>query len=124
MSYTITPSTGGTYIVLKIEGDITSQLAMKQNIESHALGNELGISRYLVDVIGSRNINSVTENYKFAHNDMRTTPGINKMARVAILVSPEDHSHDFIETVARNAGLDTTIFRERDLAIQHLMKGL
>jgi hypothetical protein len=124
MSHTINPSTDGTYIELKVEGDINNELAMIQNVEAHALGSKLGINRYLVDVTGSRNTSSVTENYRFAHNDMRTTPGVNRRARVAILVDSVDHSHDFVETVARNSGLDTTIFRDRELAIQHLMKRL
>jgi 5-methylcytosine-specific restriction endonuclease McrBC regulatory subunit McrC len=122
MTFSIAPSDDGTYIVLKIVGNINSEIAMKHNIEAHALGNKLGITRYLVDVTESRNVASIAENYKFAHNDMKTTPGINQTARVAVLVSPTDHSHDFIETLSRNAGLNTTIFRDREKAIQHLMK--
>jgi hypothetical protein len=39
---------------------------------------------------------------------------------VALLVDPEDHSHDFVETVGRNAGLNVTLFRDRDAAKQYL----
>jgi hypothetical protein len=42
--------------------------------------------------------------------------------RVAVLVRPEDHSHDFAETVTKNAGQDITIFRDREAAINHLLK--
>ena len=45
-------------------------------------------------------------------------------ARVALLVSPGDHSHDFVETAARNAYLDVTLFRDKDAAVRHLLQGL
>ena len=94
---------------------------MKQNLETHALGDELGISRYLVEATEAVNVDSTLENYSFAYTDMQTPTGINKAAIVALLVSPDDHSHDFIETVSRNAGLNVTIFRDRELAIHHLL---
>lgn len=60
--------------------------------------------------------------FKFAYEDIIAPPGIDKKARVAILASPEDHSHDFVETATRNAGLDVTLFRDRGLAIRHLLQ--
>jgi hypothetical protein len=48
------------------------------------------------------------------------TPEIDKTALVAVLVRPDDHSHDFVETVARNSGLRVTLFRDRERAEDHL----
>ena len=56
----------------------------------------------------------------FAYKDMQLAEGIDLNAIVATLVSPDDHSHDFIETVSRNAGLNVTLFTDLDLAKQHL----
>ena len=123
MSYSITPSEDGKYIILKHWGEINSELAMKRNLEAHALGAKLGISRHLVDVTEARNVDSATKTYKFAYEDMKDPSGIDKKARIAVLVSPEDHSHDFVETVTRNAGQDVTLFRDRELAIRHLLEG-
>ncbi len=120
-SYTISLSDDESYIILKILGKQTAELAMKQNLEAHAFGDELGIGRYLVDATEAVNVDSTLENYSFAYTDMQTPTGINKAAIVALLVSPDDHSHDFIETVSRNAGLNVTIFRDRELAIHHLL---
>ena len=120
MKYTIKPSKDGKYIILTIVGEINSQSAMKQNLEAHALGKELGINRYLVDVTEARNTDSVLESYEFANIDMRETEGFDIHAQVATLVSPGDHSHDFIETVARNSGLSVKIFTDPDLARQYL----
>jgi len=120
-SYTISLSDDESYIIVKILGKQTAELAMKQNLEAHAFGDELGIGRYLVDATEAVNVDSTLENYSFAYTDMQTPTGINKAAIVALLVSPDDHSHDFIETVSRNVGLNVTIFRDRELAIHHLL---
>jgi hypothetical protein len=119
----ITPSEDGKYIILKHYGEINSELAMKRNLEAHALGAKLGITRHLVDVTEARNVDSPMNTYKFAYEDMRIPPGINLNASVAVLVSPEDHSHDFVETVTRNAGQNVTLFRDRESAIKYLLKG-
>jgi len=121
MGYTITPSSDGKYILLKVTGDITRNLALQYNIAAHKKGRELGINRYLVDLTESRNVDTVLDSYEFAYKDMQETPGIDRSARVAVIISPGDHSHDFIETVAKNAGLDMTVFTNQDDAITHLL---
>ncbi len=122
MEYNIALSEDETYIVLSITGEMTREQAMQSNLEAHALGQELDIHRYLTDVREARNVDSVLGNYKFAYEDMKQTDEIDRGARVALLVSPEDHSHDFVETVSRNSGLDVTLFRDMEEAIEHLTK--
>jgi len=124
MEYMISPSEDRNYIILKVRADMTSELAIKQNLEAHALGDELGITRYLVDATESKNIDSINDTYRFANEEMQVSSGINKSAIVAILVSPEDDSHDFVETVMRNAGLNVRLFRDRELAIRYLLEGI
>ena len=53
MEYTITPSNDNTYIILKVKGNITRQSATQMNLEAHALGRKMHISKYLVDVYRS-----------------------------------------------------------------------
>jgi hypothetical protein len=108
------------YIELIIKGDVTRELSMKYNIEAHKMGKEASINKYLVDLTESKNIDSLISNYQFAYNDMRLIPSIDRFASVAMVVSTEDHSHDFIEVVARNSGLDVKLFRDRNEAIRHL----
>ena len=122
MNYTITPSGDGKYITLTVTGEIHRKAAMQQNLQAHALGRKLGINRYLVDVTGARNTDSVKDSYDFAYTDMSVTEGIDKTARVATLVDPDDHSHDFIETVSRNSGLNVTFFTDLAQAVDHLLK--
>lgn len=122
MSYTISVSEDGNYITLKVMGEITSESAMKQNLEAHALGKKLEISCYFVDLTESRNVETTTKNYTFAYEDMNIQAKIDRSACVVMLVSPEDHSHDFIETVLRNTGQNVTLFRNRELAIQYFLQ--
>lgn len=121
MPYTINVSEDGKYIVTKHSGRLTNKMVLKRTLKAHALGDKLGITRHLMDVTEARNVDSVIENFNFAYHDIRNEPGINLKVRVSVLVSPEDHSHDFIEVVTRNAGQDITIFRNREEAIQHLL---
>ena len=120
MSYQIDASEDGTFIILKVTGDITRETAMGHNVEAHALGKRLGIRSYLMDLTEATNTESVTDGYEFVHRDMRAAPDIDLRARVAVVVAPGDHSHDFIETVSKNAGLNVTIFRDAQSALSHL----
>ena len=123
MRYLITPSEDRAYILIETRGDMTRLLAIQQNIEAHQLGKELGINRYLSDLTESTNVDSVVNDYEFAYADMQTEPAIDRYARVAMLVRPDDHSHDFIEVLAKNSGLNVRLFRDREQAIEYLVKG-
>jgi hypothetical protein len=122
LHYDITPSTDGKYITLTVAGEISRNNAMQCNTEAHSFGKELGVNRYLMDLIQARNTDSVLNNYEFAYSDMRESKGIDMNARVALLVDPEDHSHDFIEIVSRNAGLNDRIFTCKKTAIKYLLE--
>jgi hypothetical protein len=120
MEYKIYPSDNACYIRLDVTGEINRKSAMQQNLEAHALGKKLGIERYLVDMTGARNTDSTLNQYQFAYKDMREASDIDKQARVALVVAKGDHSHDFIETVARNSGLNVVLFTDMELAVSFL----
>jgi hypothetical protein len=120
MPYTLSVSADGAYIILKVTGQITRSSQMASNIENHALGKKLGINRFLVDVTEARNVDTVSDNYQFAYEDMHI-PEINPGVRVAILASPGDHSHDIVETVLRNAGQAVTLFTDPEAAKRYLL---
>jgi hypothetical protein len=121
MTYSIIASEDKKYITVKVVGNISRLLAIQYNLEAHALGKELEIDCFLLDFTECRNTDTVMRNYKYVYDDMKN-PGINQEARTAMLVSPNDHSHDFIESLFRDAGADVTLFQDRDLAVWHLMQ--
>jgi hypothetical protein len=121
MAHSIKLSKKKEYIILAIDGDFTGKDMMQYIVEAHALGKKKGISNFLVDVTKARNVDSVLDNYEFAHTDIRNMPGINPQARVASLVSPDDHSHDFIETVMVNVGQPIKLCRDIETAEKYLL---
>lgn len=121
MGFEVFPSDDGRYLIMNVTGDVTRQLAMEYNVEAHKTGRAMGINRFLVDMTESTNVDSILDNYEFAYKDMKARPEIDNSAVVAVLVRPDDHSHDFIETVARNAHLNVTLYRDRDAAIAALL---
>lgn len=120
MPYRIYVSEDSTYVTLEQSGKITRKLQLQYNIEAHKIGKEHRIKKYLVDVIHARNTESNIENYQFTNEDVRRTNEIDKSAIVALVVDPEDHSHDFIETLSINSGLNVTLFRDKVKAIEFL----
>jgi len=122
MDYTITPSSNGKYIILKVKGTFRRPNIVPVILEAHALGMKLHIRGYLSDMTEAKNVDTNIENYEFAYTDMRKTEGIDKFARIATLVRPDDHSHDFVETVGVNTGMNFKIFTDRDEAVKFVME--
>jgi hypothetical protein len=120
MKYTIRPSEDRRYVLLKIEGNFTAREMMACVVESHSVGKELGVRNYLVDVRKAKNVDTALGNREFAYSDMKQTEGVDPHARVAGLVSPGDHSHDFVATVSANAGMSLKLFTDFDEAICYL----
>ncbi len=121
MTYDISINPDKGYISIIVIGNIDNAKAMSINIEAHELGRKHNIRKYLMDLRDARNIEDVMQNYNFAYKDMKADDRIDRSAVVALVVSPEDHSHDFIETVALNTGLNVRLFRDLMEAEIHLI---
>ena len=120
MEYAIRPSDDGRYVILEMVGEVTIPEVMQALVESHSMGGRLGVRCFLVDATAARNNELALSYFKFAQDDIPDMPAIDKLACIASLVEPADHSHDFFEAATRGAGYDFTIFRDRGLAIEHL----
>ena len=121
MNHSVTLSENGKYVILKAAGVISRLQVIQYFIEAHTLGVQHGLNRYLVDFTECRNTDTVLRNYTLAYQDMKD-PRIDPSACTALLVSPIDHSHDFLETLLNNSGHDVTLFHDHDLAVWHLEK--
>ncbi len=119
MEHHISPSADGKYIILKYVGNITARLAINPTIEAHVLGEKLKIDRYLVDATEARNVDTVLENYTFVHEYIKGK--VNMYARVALLVAPDDSSHDFIVTASQNVSSNMRKFTDRESAERYLL---
>jgi hypothetical protein len=122
MFYTISPSPDGKYIIVRVTVDMTRNLAKEIASQALSVGQELGIKYFLLDLTQSRNRESIFGSYESAYIDMANMRVQMRFTRTAMLVDPQDDSHNFNETVLRNVGLNVTLFRDRHLAVQHLLK--
>lgn len=119
MSYTVALSDNGRYIVCRVTVPITMEVARAFTLEMDRLSRATRVKRFLSDVREAPNVLDTIGNYDFAYSEM---PGFNlqKDARAAILASPADRSHDFVETVSQNAGYRVRLFRDEAAAIAWL----
>ncbi len=85
----------------------------------NSLSRATNIKRLLTDVRGAPNISSVYQNYEYAYKDMIDLK-LQRDVRSAILVDDADTTHDFLETVVRNAGYNLQVFRSESAAIAWL----
>ncbi len=120
MYYTIQPAADGDYILIEVRGVIDRKHATRITLESHALGRELGFRKYLMDLTDAVNQEPANEQYQYANHNLNTIEGLDHYALCAALVDPADHSHDFIETVIRNAGFNFRLFRDHLQAMAFL----
>jgi hypothetical protein len=120
MTHYITLSPDKSFVILTVRGTITAAAALECNREAHLFAFNHGVSRHLMDLRGCRNGDSVACNLHFSLYGMQNEPAIDKHARVALLVDPDDHSHDFIKAAVQCAGLDVYLFTDLAIAEKHL----
>lgn len=112
-------SDNNKYIIVQVNENMTRILAERLGFEAVQLGSSKNITRFLYDLRNSRNTESINVNYIFANQDMKRLE-TNPNNMIAMLISAGDKSHDFIETVLRNAGYNVRIFEIESEAITWL----
>jgi len=122
MTYTITASQNNEYIIITVTVDMSRKLAAEIADQALLMGNKWGIGRYLIDLTASKNRESILGSYQSAYEDLAEIPWKKTLTRVALLVDPQDNSHDFNEVVLNNIGMRATLFRDRDEAVQYLLE--
>jgi hypothetical protein len=120
---TITVSEDKKYVIIKVVGNITSQDIYQHAVEAHELARSLNLRAFLMDLTDSVNLQSASENYDVVYRRFRTSDQLIRNSRLAMWVKADDHSHDFIETLATNAGDNVKLFRDPQKAIQFLVGG-
>lgn len=108
------------YIICRVTGPMGADTAREFGQAMDALSRDRHVDRFLTDVRNAINVSGVLDNYRFAHEDMTD---FQRTARSAILTAPGDRSHDFVETVARNAGYIVRIFDDEETAVAWLEEG-
>lgn len=119
MSYKIILSANKKYITCHVNTPMTVELSHSMCKKKLELGRTSGINRYLMDVRNAPNISKVSENYQFCKHDiLQYNPP--KDAKAAILIDPDDRSHDFTEFAMQKSGFNIKIFEDFNEAVAWL----
>ena len=124
MEHEISLSDSGRHVRIRMLKPITRMLSQQCGQDVADMANQLTkgeLHGFLFDVRGVQNVSGVISNYMTVHKDLARFP-IFRSVRSAILVDPADNTHDFLETVGRNAGYGFRIFRKDREAIAWLEK--
>lgn len=119
MDYQVSLADSGRYILIKVLVPMTSAVGARCGADAVRFGAERKIDRFLFDLRDSPNVQSIVDNYEFAHKEI-TVFGFPTTSRSAFLVRPDDKSHDFINTAFYNAGYVTRMFVDESEAIAWL----
>lgn len=119
MEYRVSIAPVRKYIIVFVDGPMTTELAVLVGKEANALALENGITSLLYDLRNSRNVQDGFKNYEFGYIAAGAI-GFNKSFKFALLTDPEDHSHELIETVMVNNGYNVKIFNSETDAVNWL----
>lgn len=107
------------YFVVTVHEDFDRNGAKEMALSIMEHSQESEIKQLLIDLRSASNVDSVSDKFFFAHEDAKEIQ-LDKTLKVALLVHPSDHSHDFIETVMRNTGHNILTFHEEYKAVTWL----
>jgi hypothetical protein len=120
--FEVSVSPDGTYVEVKIYAPMDSEVGYRCGVAATALAKRYRIKRFLFDSRLSSNVQSVTVNYEFAYEGLDAF-GFPRDSRSALLVAPDDDSHDFLETLFKNAGYSVRLFHDEAQAVAWLEGG-
>lgn len=121
MNYEVKVSDSGKYIIVRVNTDMTRALADQTGLEATHLGKKNNINLFLYDLRNSINRETVNANYIYAKQEVQKIEP-DYANKIAMLVSQNDKSHDFVETVLRNAGHNVLIFHDEEKALSWLLE--
>ena len=120
MQYTNALSDDGQHVVFTVTGDFTANEILAAIVEAHHFAEKCRVFRILTDLTRGRNCDSALQNYDFANTNLPTAIRPNNNMRVAILLNPDDPSHDFPRVAMESAGTRAVFFTDRETAVAYL----
>ncbi|NQT70190.1 MAG: hypothetical protein HQ552_11480 [Desulfobacteraceae bacterium] len=119
LEYQMALADDGSYLRNTVFVDMTNELVERFTEEMIRLSDETGVLKHFVDVTKVRSTQSATDMYMLTYKGLSTSMPFNTF-KVAILKHPDDKSHDFIETLLINNGVNGKIFKNADEALAWL----
>lgn len=106
----------GSYVRIRVLRDLTRKTALEMLGAGVTELGANGARGFLVDVRGVRSGIGTLDAYDLVHHDLRAL-GFPRGVPCGWLAAPGDATHEFLETVARNAGYLWTIFLDEARAV-------
>lgn len=119
MDFDLTLAPDRTYAVLTNYNDVTHALAIERQRAMQAFATAHGVSRFLIDTRERRFVGGTLDLYTFARSTL-PKEGFDRTWKVALVTSPDDDSHDFLETASQNVGYQVMVFKNSDDAMAWL----
>lgn len=117
--YELNVTEGRPWIYARVYDPVTKALVLDLLKEIVRESAKSGVSGLLIDVRGAPSLKTTVEDYDIAYYRLQEL-GFKPHLKSAIVVDPEDKTHDFFETCTMNAGYNLRIFSDPDLAGQWL----
>jgi len=120
MKYKVSISDNNNFLYIRVNEPVTEYLLEVFLSETAEKSSELGINKFLFDLRHAPNRAGLGTHYQYVCNRSRQL-GFKPFSRHALLIQPADkYTYDFVETVLNNAGYQSKIFEEEELAIKWL----
>ncbi|PLY12542.1 MAG: hypothetical protein C0624_00700 [Desulfuromonas sp.] len=119
MAYTIQTSQNIDYILVKVEMDVTIDIASEFAKKATSEGTIVGINKMLIDIRGHKSATTFMEKYAFAHGRAERV-GITRSWKICLLCDSGDERTVLLETVMRNAGYNYKVAYSESHALDWL----
>ncbi|NLT52133.1 MAG: hypothetical protein GXX85_14610 [Ignavibacteria bacterium] len=119
MDYQLKVSASRKFLIAEVNVNMSSRLGNIIAGEAVAFGKKKYLKRILYDLRKVRNKEDVHLKYKFVNSDM-PKPGNGYFEKSAILVSPDDASHNTIVSFMKSCGFNVMKFEDEQKAVQWL----
>jgi hypothetical protein len=122
MDFDLTLAPDRSYAILTNHRDVTLQSAQERQRAMQAFATAHNVWRFLIDTREMRFTGGIIGLYTFGR-DTLPNEGFDFKWKVALVTSPNDDSHDFLETVCQNVGYQVRVFNHYDEARTWLCRG-
>lgn len=120
MGLRYTLSEDGSYGIVEVCEDFDAAGAGALTEAVHAQAHLQGLRAVLLDARRARFRGSPVDHYLIVRQELPKYAGLERLA-IAVLAAPGDRSHDFLQTVARNAGYPVRVFKDAAAASEWLI---
>lgn len=115
MDFNLTLAENRSYAILTNHRDVSLLAARERQRAMQAFAAAHDVWRFLIDTREKRFTGGIMGLYTFGR-DTLSNEGFDIRWKVALVTSPNDDSHDFLETVCQNVGHRVMVFNNYDEA--------